>query len=198
AEQTGIRPTPPTDAEARALTRSRAMLDFSYAGSPIVGGHPTLRDAANGGPAPGERLPEACDPVTSHRLLLGGGADQAAADRLRDRWRGLVDVTDVDGAGQHEGGCTLVRPDGFVGFRSAAADETALKAVDAHLESYLIPDRARHPATSRASKVVASVRCAGEQPIRIDRAGSAKWRRAKASGRPANGGRHQQRGGPAA
>jgi NADPH-dependent dioxygenase len=138
AEQTGVRPTPPTDEDARALTRARSMLDFSYAGSPIVGGHPTERDAANGGLAPGERHPDACDPVTSHRLLLGAAPDQAAADRLRDRWRGLVEVIDAGGAGHRDGGSVLVRPDGYVGFRTAATDETALGAVDAHLESYLI------------------------------------------------------------
>jgi 6-methylpretetramide 4-monooxygenase / 4-hydroxy-6-methylpretetramide 12a-monooxygenase len=32
-----------------------------------------------------------------------------------------------------------VRPDGFIGFRVAPADEKAMDALDAHLATYLIP-----------------------------------------------------------
>jgi hypothetical protein len=32
-----------------------------------------------------------------------------------------------------------VRPDGFIGFRAAPADEATMKALDAHLASYLVP-----------------------------------------------------------
>jgi hypothetical protein len=34
----------------------------------------------------------------------------------------------------------LVRPDGFIGFRRASADEDAMKALDTHLSTYLHPD----------------------------------------------------------
>jgi 6-methylpretetramide 4-monooxygenase / 4-hydroxy-6-methylpretetramide 12a-monooxygenase len=37
------------------------------------------------------------------------------------------------------GGAILVRPDGYVGFVAGSADEAALGALDAHLETYLIP-----------------------------------------------------------
>jgi hypothetical protein len=39
------------------------------------------------------------------------------------------------------GGAILVRPDGFIGFRAAPADETAMDALDAHLTTYLVPSR---------------------------------------------------------
>ena len=43
-------------------------------------------------------------------------------------------------AGLAEGGVVLVRPDGFIGFRRASADENAMKALDTHLSTYLHPD----------------------------------------------------------
>jgi 2-polyprenyl-6-methoxyphenol hydroxylase-like FAD-dependent oxidoreductase len=139
AEKTGVRAAPPTADQVRALTRSRAMLDVSYAGSPIVGECPADGDPTNQGPAPGDRYPDARRVETSHKLLLFGAADQAAADRLRDRWRGLVEVIDATRADPRRSGSTLVRPDGHVGYRTATADAIAVQAVDAHLESYLIP-----------------------------------------------------------
>ena len=36
------------------------------------------------------------------------------------------------------GGAVLVRPDGHIGFR-APADSAGLRALDSHLDSYLIP-----------------------------------------------------------
>ena len=38
------------------------------------------------------------------------------------------------------GGAILVRPDGFIGFRAAPADETTMDALDAHLTTYLVPN----------------------------------------------------------
>ena len=38
------------------------------------------------------------------------------------------------------GGAVLVRPDGFIGFRAAPANETTMATLDAHLASYLVPD----------------------------------------------------------
>lgn len=138
AEQTGVRPKPATPAQARAMTRSRAMLDVSYAGSPIVGELAGGQGAFGDEFETGCRWAEATQPFTSHQLLLFGAADAAAAERLSDRWRGLVDVIDATGRGGPRTGAILVRPDGFIGFRSAAADAPALDAVDAHLSSYLI------------------------------------------------------------
>jgi 6-methylpretetramide 4-monooxygenase / 4-hydroxy-6-methylpretetramide 12a-monooxygenase len=139
AEQTGVRAAPPTDEQVRALTRSRAMLDVCYAGSPIVGEYLANGDAINREPAPGDRYPDARGLDSSHQLLLFGAADQAAADRLRDRWRGLVNVIDATTVTTRECGSILVRPDGYVGFRTATPDAIALHAVDKHLDSYLIP-----------------------------------------------------------
>jgi hypothetical protein len=38
------------------------------------------------------------------------------------------------------GGAVLVRPDGFIGFRAAPADEMTMDALDAHLATYLVPE----------------------------------------------------------
>jgi len=38
------------------------------------------------------------------------------------------------------GGAVLVRPDGFIGFRAAPADETTMDALDDHLATYLVPN----------------------------------------------------------
>jgi hypothetical protein len=46
----------------------------------------------------------------------------------------------------------LVRPDGFIGFRAAPADEATMKALDAHLASCFVPG-AGWAATSGASRV---------------------------------------------
>jgi 2-polyprenyl-6-methoxyphenol hydroxylase-like FAD-dependent oxidoreductase len=139
AQQTGVPVPPPTADQVRALTRSRAMLDVCYGGSPIVGEYPANGDPTNREPAPGDRYPDARGLHTSHQLLLFDAADQEAADRLRDRWRGLVDVIEATAADPRQRGTVLVRPDGHVGFRTASADAIALRAVDAHLDSYLIP-----------------------------------------------------------
>ena len=68
-------------------------------------------------------------------------------DDFRARWGGLVSVADWTGAaalskqaGLAGGGVVLVRPDGFIGFRRAAADGDAIKALDAHLSTYLHPN----------------------------------------------------------
>jgi hypothetical protein len=76
---------------------------------------------------------------TEHRLFISGAADADAAERLRQRWRGLVDITEADGGRAADRGLVLVRPDGYVGCRSPSSDAAALEALDAHLASYLIP-----------------------------------------------------------
>jgi hypothetical protein len=129
------------------MVQSRSMLDVSYAGSSLVGEYPagTLTPMT---PAPGDRYPDrAALAGTSHHLLLFGaddvdGTDDAAVERLRRRWRGLVEISDAAAdpgrAGLAAGGAVLVRPDGHIGFRSPA-DSAGLGALDAHLDSYLIP-----------------------------------------------------------
>jgi 6-methylpretetramide 4-monooxygenase / 4-hydroxy-6-methylpretetramide 12a-monooxygenase len=146
--RTGVVPAPPTQAEVAAMVRSRSMLDVSYAGSSLVGEYPAgTRTAMT--PAPGDRFPDrAALAGTGHHLLLFGGADDAdstgdeAIERLRRRWRGLVEISDAAGdpgrAGLAAGGAVLVRPDGHIGFRSPV-DSAGLGALDAHLDSYLIP-----------------------------------------------------------
>jgi hypothetical protein len=68
-------------------------------------------------------------------------------DYLRTRWDKLVSIADASSthfdateAGVPNGGAILVRPDGFIGFRAAPADETTMDALDAHLTTYLVPD----------------------------------------------------------
>ncbi len=138
-QRSGVGPAPSTEDEVMALTRSRAMLDVSYADSPIVGEHLATGDAINRDPAPGHRYPDARGLDTSHQLLVFGAADPAVVGRLRDRWRGLVDVIEAADGERPQRGVILVRPDGYVGFRAATVDSTALHGVDTHLDSYLIP-----------------------------------------------------------
>jgi 6-methylpretetramide 4-monooxygenase / 4-hydroxy-6-methylpretetramide 12a-monooxygenase len=140
--RTGIVPAPPTQAEVAAMVQSRSMLDVSYAGSPLVGEYPAGAQAPMS-PAPGDRYPDRSSlGGTGHHLLLFGGADDAGIDRLRRRWRGLVEISDAVGdpgrAGLAAAGAVLVRPDGHIGFR-APADSAGLGALDSHLDSYLIP-----------------------------------------------------------
>ena len=81
----------------------------------------------------------------THHLVVSGGAPRL--DDFRARWGGLVSVVEWTGAGAlakqaglAEGGVVLVRPDGFIGFRRASADEKAMTALDAHLSTYLHPN----------------------------------------------------------
>ena len=72
------------------------------------------------------------------------------APRLDDfsaRWGKLVSIVDAADArfdaveaGVPDGGVVLVRPDGFIAFRAAPADAATMKALDAHLATYLVPD----------------------------------------------------------
>ena len=136
---------PPDPARAVAQARARAMLDVSYAGSPLVGERIGSGVPRPDGPAPGERFPDRIRLAgTSHHLLIFGKA--APLNRLRARWDGLVSVGDgaamgfsAARAGVPGGGAVLVRPDGFVGFRAVPANAAGLEALDAHLRSYLAP-----------------------------------------------------------
>jgi 2-polyprenyl-6-methoxyphenol hydroxylase-like FAD-dependent oxidoreductase len=140
--RTGIVPAPPTQAEVAAMVQSRSMLDVSYAGGSVVGEYPPVARAPMK-PTPGDRYPDrAALTGTGHYLLVFGGADAEGIERLRRRWRGLVEISDAAGdprrAGLAAEGAVLVRPDGHIGFR-APADSAGLGALDSHLDSYLIP-----------------------------------------------------------
>jgi 6-methylpretetramide 4-monooxygenase / 4-hydroxy-6-methylpretetramide 12a-monooxygenase len=142
--QTGVRASPATPAQLAALARSRCMLDVSYEGSPLVGEHLGPEVERPPAPAPGDRYPDRTTlTATTHHLLLFGAADGAGVERLRRRWRGLVDVVHATGdpppAGLISPGALLVRPDGHIGFRAVPADAAGLAALDAHLDTYLLP-----------------------------------------------------------
>jgi hypothetical protein len=133
---------PPQDpTERKAAARRRLMLDVSYEGSALVGRAGT--DA--GGLPPGVRFPGWLRlPGPGHNLVVFG--DAPGLEDLRARWGKLVSI--VDGAaaklddveaGVPHGGAILVRPDGFIGFRAAPADEATMKALDAHLARYFVP-----------------------------------------------------------
>ncbi len=128
-------------AAALAGLRKRSMLDVSYKGSLLID-----MSASEADPAPGARFPGWCDlGGATHHLVFSGPAHEL--DDFRARWGGLVSAVEWTGAAAHAkqaglagGGVVLVRPDGFIGFRRAAADEQAMKALDAHLSTYLHPD----------------------------------------------------------
>jgi 2-polyprenyl-6-methoxyphenol hydroxylase-like FAD-dependent oxidoreductase len=141
-------PAEDTDPAAAALARNaRVMLDFDYAGSPLVSNY-GADGAANAAPHPGQRYPDwtRFGGVGHHVLVFGPAAEAPALERLGRRWTGLVDVfydPDVDPAraGIPTGGIAMIRPDGHIGFRSPTTDAEALAALDNHLSSYLLPDR---------------------------------------------------------
>jgi hypothetical protein len=118
------------------------MLDVSYEGSALVGRAGT--DA--GGLPPGVRFPGWLRlPGPGHNLVVFG--DAPGLDDVRARWGKLVSIVDASAAkldaaeaGVPHGGAILVRPDGFIAFRAAPADEATMKALDAHLATYLVPD----------------------------------------------------------
>jgi hypothetical protein len=99
------------------------------------------------GPCPGDRFPDRASlPGLAHHLLLFGTRESAATERLRRRWRGLVEVSHASRGrrqagldGQNGPAAVLVRPDGYIGFRALPADQDGLEALDAHLRCYLTP-----------------------------------------------------------
>jgi hypothetical protein len=133
---------PPGDpAQNVAGLRRRLMLDVSYAGSALVGQAGASLDA----PPPGERFPGRCRlKGTGHHLIVFG--ETPRLEHLRGRWGTLVSIVDASNAefdaaesGLPDGGAILVRPDGFIRFSAAPADETTMAALDAHLATYLVP-----------------------------------------------------------
>jgi len=78
----------------------------------------------------------------AHHLLLSG-ADPGGLARFLDRWGSLVEVVRGSSHPAEAGGpsAVLIRPDGYIGFRARPADAAGMEALDAHLNSYLIPDQ---------------------------------------------------------
>jgi 2-polyprenyl-6-methoxyphenol hydroxylase-like FAD-dependent oxidoreductase len=139
----GSEPSVPHGDPAQNLAgvRRRLMLDVSYAGSALVGQAGAVIERTS----PGERFPS-CHRLrgTGHHLIVFGAAPRL--DYLRARWDKLVSIVDAANAhfdateaGVPNGGAILVRPDGFIGFRAAPADETTMDALDDHLATYLVP-----------------------------------------------------------
>jgi 2-polyprenyl-6-methoxyphenol hydroxylase-like FAD-dependent oxidoreductase len=142
--RSGSFPAPADPDAVAALVRSRCMLDVSYAGSPLVGEHVRPGGPPLPTPGPGDRYPDRVALTgAEHVLLTFGPVPEPDIQRLRRRWAGVLTVTEGTGdprrAGLAAGGAVLVRPDGYVGFRAAPADQAGLSALDAHLDSYLIP-----------------------------------------------------------
>ena len=141
-------PAGDADLVTAALARNaRVMIDFDYAGSPLVADY-EANGTTTADPHPGQRYPDwtRFGGVSHHLLVFGPVADAASLERLGRRWTGLVDVfhdpaVDPARAGISTGGMVLIRPDGHIGFRSPTTDAEALAALD-HLSSYLIPDPA--------------------------------------------------------
>jgi 6-methylpretetramide 4-monooxygenase / 4-hydroxy-6-methylpretetramide 12a-monooxygenase len=132
--RTGVSATPLAPEEAAALTVARSMLDVSYAESPLTGEYGDPPAEYSAGREPGRRYGSwSALPGTDHHLLLPVSEREDLAG-FRDKWVGVVDV----GYSPHPG-VVLVRPDGYVGFVAPHADAAGINALDAHLESYLIP-----------------------------------------------------------
>jgi 2-polyprenyl-6-methoxyphenol hydroxylase-like FAD-dependent oxidoreductase len=141
-ESGGVPVVPPEDpAENKAAARRRLMLDVSYEGSEFVGQAGT---DAKGLPS-GVRFPHWLRlGGRGHHLVIFGGAPDL--DQFQARWGKLVSIVDASAerldaveAGVPNGSAILVRPDGFIAFRAAPADEATMKALDAHLATYLVP-----------------------------------------------------------
>jgi 4,5-epoxidase len=141
--RTGVFPAPPSKERLVEMVRSRSMLDVSYAGTPLVGEYLAPGTPPPAGSVPGDRYPGRVDlPGTLHHLLIFGAADDAAVARVASKWHDVVGVTRTgDGwrAEQTASMAVLLRPDGHVGFRAAPASPAGLRALDAHLDAYLVP-----------------------------------------------------------
>jgi 2-polyprenyl-6-methoxyphenol hydroxylase-like FAD-dependent oxidoreductase len=143
--RTGVYPAPPAPERLAALVRARCMLDVSYAGTPLVGDYLAPGVPRPGGPGPGDRYPgRAGLSGTRHHLVVSGRADEAQLAHLRERWLGIIEISQAEAdvarpAGPGPSSAILVRPDGYVGFRATPAGRAGLEAIDAHLAAYLLP-----------------------------------------------------------
>jgi 2-polyprenyl-6-methoxyphenol hydroxylase-like FAD-dependent oxidoreductase len=135
------------DPIAAALQRNAsAMIDVDYAGSPLVTDY-GKSGAGSAGPHPGQRYPDwtRLGGTAHHVLVFGPVTDSASLARLGRRWSRLVQIShdpslDPVRAGLPSGGVIMIRPDGHIGFRFPSTEAEALRALDHHLCSYLIPD----------------------------------------------------------
>ncbi len=133
------------DPAAAALTRNaRTMMDVDYAGSPLVVDHGCGQAEAKG-PRPGQWYGDwpQFGGTRHHVLVFGDVKDSQSLAKLEGRWSKLVQIAhnpnvDPYRAGLPAGGVILVRPDGHIGFRFPNAEADAFRALDRHLDSYLI------------------------------------------------------------
>lgn len=144
---TGQKITPPPRDDSHPVT-APSMLDLSWPDSPIVGELTT--GAARSLPRPGQRFRDRTKlHGTKHHLLVFEGTNNAVPDleQFRQRWSRQVETLNGNElgaevaarAGLDAGGAVLVRPDGFVGYRTDVWNPAALAALDAHLEKQLVP-----------------------------------------------------------
>jgi hypothetical protein len=127
------------------------MVDVSYRGSPLTGEHVASGGPVVDGPGPGDRYPDRTGLTgTRHTVLWFGDVPETGVALLRRRWRDTVDVLagqgdparaglGLRGEDQTTPRAVLIRPDGFIGFRAVPADADGLRALDAHLDTYLVP-----------------------------------------------------------
>ena len=150
--RTGSFPAPPSAEAAAALVRARSMLDVSYRGSPLDGRARGVRRAGRGRARPRRPLPGPGRPDRdpAHACCCSGMCRRRGVAPLRRRWRDTVDVLAGQGDPARAGlgllgedkttpRAVLIRPDGFIGFRAVPADADGLRALDAHLDTYLVP-----------------------------------------------------------
>jgi 2-polyprenyl-6-methoxyphenol hydroxylase-like FAD-dependent oxidoreductase len=73
--------------------------------------------------------------------------------------RGMADhhIPEVSDHRLPDGGIVLVRPAGMIRFRASPADDAGLRALDAHLASYLVPSDAVTAASTSPASPVASI-----------------------------------------
>lgn len=128
------------------LQRSRTMLGVSYAGSPLNGEYLGEEVANFDVPRSGERYPDRISLTGINHHLVIFGKVPSGFQEFCTEWSGLVDVVDAClmgldplRAGVSERGAILVRPDGYIGFRIMAFDQSSLNALSRHLDSYLFP-----------------------------------------------------------
>jgi 2-polyprenyl-6-methoxyphenol hydroxylase-like FAD-dependent oxidoreductase len=129
-----LEPSPPDPNKQGTSTH---MLDVAMGASPLLAAHEPLPSGDL--LRPGTRFP-ARTRLTGclHHLVVPG--ERFADEALADRWRHVLEVVPAGSlGGPCAEGFTLVRPDGFIGFRSASTDAAACMALDRHLVCQFSP-----------------------------------------------------------